>query len=476
MHSFLAALLLGALPSYARIAPRSETQALYHVPAGSSMTLVEDSYIVMFADDHSLRDHYINTGVNVSAEAESFSWFRHLNGYRAVIKNTTLVHELVRKDPGVLFVEHNSLHTSNVTFDAKPAGIDFPRTVERPRIGKRWEWQQRPEDMNWKIATGATQMDELRTMLNGGYGVNVYVVDSGVNPTDQVDSTRLDYLGVTDAKERSPYCPNDSPAYDEVGHGTACASIIGGKDIGVAPDVNIISVKNFCNGDSSMALTMQAFEDIARQEAVMSEGEGKPVGTIINFSQGWGPDAVAPPAFQQACKQVKAKGAMITAAAGNQNHDASRYVPQSFDDVYVIGNHGQDGNKYPTSNWGSVVDIWAPGENVLSADMTGKPVRMTGTSFAAPWVVGMAALIWSYEGKIIGRDVDAIWERITQNAIVNGVGNLPSGTTGLLFQTGANNPNRLGNPYAYVGGMLDYEGDPMDTGDVPDGGSDDEIL
>lgn len=168
---------------------------------------------------------------------------------------------------------------------------------------------------------------------------------------------------------------------------------------------------------------------------------------------------------------------MITAAAGNSDLDARRFVPQSFDDVYVIGNQGQDGNKYPSSNWGPAIDIWAPGEEVECADQNGKSTRMTGTSFAAPWVVGMAAVIWSYESHIIGRDVDAVWERITQNAIVNGVGNVPSGTTGLMFQTGANNPNRRPeHPYAYVGGVLDYNGDPMNVDDIPDGGSDDEIL
>lgn len=270
MHSFLAALLLGALPSYARVAPRSETQALYHVPSGPSSTLVDDSYIVMFADDHSLQDHYTNTGVNISAEAESFSWFRHLNGYRAVIKNTTLVHELVRKDPGVLLVEHNSLHTLNSSIDAKPTGFDFPQSSKRNRLGKRWEWQQRPLDINWKIATGASNEQELRTMLNAGYGVNVYVVDSGVNANSQVDTDRLYWLGVDTPDQKSPYCPNDDKAADDTGHGSACASIIGGRDIGVAPDVNIISVKNFCSGLSSMALTMQAFEDISKREHDMA--------------------------------------------------------------------------------------------------------------------------------------------------------------------------------------------------------------
>ncbi len=170
---------------------------------------------------------------------------------------------------------------------------------------------------------------------------------------------------------------------------------------------------------------------------------------------------------------------MITAAAGNSNIDARRIVPQAFSDVYVIGNQGRDGSKHSSSNWGPAIDIWAPGENVLTTDKDGNPTYQTGTSFAAPWVAGMAALVWSYESHVIGRNVDSVWKRITQNPIVNGVSNVPSGTTALMFQTGANNPNRLPeHPYAYVGGVLDYNsGDPMNVDDIPDGGEpDDGIL
>ncbi len=271
MYTFLAALLLGASPSFARLAPRSETSVLYHVPSGPTTTLVDDSYIVMFDDDHNLPDNYTNTGVNISAAAESFSWFRHLNGYRAVIRNTTLVHDLVRRDPGVLFVQHNSLHTINSTIQATPADFDFPQPEDRSRLGKRWRWVQRPLDINWKIATGASNEQELRTMLDAGHGVNVYVVDSGVNANSQVDTDRLWWLGVTDPSQPSPYCPNNDKASDDTGHGTACAAIIGGKDIGVAPSVNIISVKNFCSDLSSMDLTMKAFEDISAREYDIAE-------------------------------------------------------------------------------------------------------------------------------------------------------------------------------------------------------------
>lgn len=159
------------------------------------------------------------------------------------------------------------------------------------------------------------------------------------------------------------------------------------------------------------------------------------------------------PALQQGLSKIKNEGVLIVAAAGNDNRDIGLdMVPQSLQDILVVGNQAKSGSKHPSSNYGAALDIWAPGEEVDSKDHLGNWVTFTGTSFAAPWVVGAAALIWSYESSVIGRDVNKILERIGQNAIKNGVQGVPQGTTALMFQTGANSPDRdQSHPYAYVG-------------------------
>lgn len=166
-------------------------------------------------------------------------------------------------------------------------------------------------------------------------------------------------------------------------------------------------------------------------------------------------------AFQESLTRFKRGGIFIIAAGGNSNVQIDdTWVPQSYDDIYVVGNVGQNGRKHPSSNYGRAIDIWAPGEAVETLNHLGQWVTMTGTSFSAPWVVGLAALIWSYEAAVIGRDVDKIWERIKQNAKRDGVKGVPQGTTKLLFRTGANHRHRHpSHPYAYVSARTGGSGD-----------------
>lgn len=262
-------LLLGALPSFAIIAPRSSKQLPIQVPKGPGITAVKDSYIVMFHDKHTLVDHNTNIKIDVSKAASSFSFFKNLNGYRAVFKKPSVI-EAVRLDPGVKIVQQNTLHKYDPKIKIKPAKSPLGNK-DRSLFKKRWEWIARPLVENWKLASGATNEQEMRTLKDAGYDVNVYVIDSGVNPNDQVDDDRLWWLGVQNQRDRSPYCWNGEDSIDNMGHGTGCAAIIGGKDIGVAPNVNIISVKNYCSGTWSMDLSLQAIEDIWARETDLAE-------------------------------------------------------------------------------------------------------------------------------------------------------------------------------------------------------------
>lgn len=297
------------------LAPRTQHQirAPYHLPDGPTATPVQDSYIVLFHTNHSLLHHYENIGVNISEEALGFSHFVHLNGYRAVLKNATTLHELVRRDPGVRLVEHDTTHTlpprAKVQSSEEAARLltskDFPPARNAGKMmGKRWNWVSRPTSdffWFWKAITASA---EPATVLNAGYGVNVYVIDSGVNEHADLVG-RVSYMKDMAVTDNSPYCPlqesNVSPPGHESsprspsqprqepsltkfadlsekadvnGHGTACAGIIAGTYSGVAPSANIISVKNVCGSDgiqSNMALTVQALDDIANRESLAKQ-------------------------------------------------------------------------------------------------------------------------------------------------------------------------------------------------------------
>ena len=305
MYICLRTLLLGALPTFAKLAPLAKEQKPYYVPSGPATTPVKDSYIVMFDDNHNLEDHYNNTGINISASSGSFSHFRYLRGYRAVITNPEIIHKYVRRDPGVLFVEQNSLHKIESETQEEPVEDVAPQSRRRSTLSKRWTWAQRKNkqhwwtttDKNWMMAAGTREKNSLRTMEDAGHGVNVYVVDTGVNANKQLDPDRLSWLGARNQYQCTPYCPKvgnagddpddcpmDRRAADHDGHGTGCAVIIGGKDVGVAPSVNIISVKTICDDLTSAAYTVQALEDILERETLFAQ-EVRDMGSVSTGNQ-----------------------------------------------------------------------------------------------------------------------------------------------------------------------------------------------
>lgn len=168
---------------------------------------------------------------------------------------------------------------------------------------------------------------------------------------------------------------------------------------------------------------------------------------VISFSLG--PGAGLSPLLKRALERAHDEGVMIIKSAGNDNADSSGFGGQKAIEVYTVASHDENGVKAGTSNYGPAIDIWAPGKNVRALNHENVWSNdNSGTSFATPWVAGMAALIKGYEPKL---PVIKVWERIQQNAAPRGVSNVPLGPT-LRLQIGANHPARKPeHPYAFVG-------------------------
>ncbi|MEU6715414.1 type VII secretion-associated serine protease mycosin [Nonomuraea sp. NPDC046802] len=216
--------------------------------------------------------------------------------------------------------------------------------------------------------------------LTKGEGVSVAVVDSGVDATHPqltgVVTRQIDLTG-TDAR-------------DCVGHGTAVAGIIAGRDLtsrgvpvmGVAPSARILSIKQTEGQTGDVSRLAQAI----RRATDLGAG-------VINVSM----QAHDHPALKAAVTYAQGKDVVIVAAAGNVKQDDGAVTPAypaEYPGVIAVGSASPDGRKSEFSNEATRISVTAPGAGVTSA-WTGGGYRtgLDGTSFAAPFVAGVAALV-----------------------------------------------------------------------------------
>ena len=98
---------------------------------------------------------------------------------------------------------------------------------------------------------------------------------------------------------------------------------------------------------------------------------------------------------REAATYCKGRGSLIVHAAGNLNDDLSEYGNADDDDLIVAGGTTVSNSKYALSNYGTFVDVMAPGKNVRTTDTGSGYISIDGTSFSAPLTAGLVALIWS---------------------------------------------------------------------------------
>lgn len=178
------------------------------------------------------------------------------------------------------------------------------------------------------------------------------------------------------------------PIYgDEIGHGTHVAGIIRA----VAPDVALMPIRYFSyldRGKTQVKRTVAAFE------YAVSKGV-----QVINYSGG-GPEF--DPDEYLAIKKAQAKGILVVVAAGNEGNNTdlveNDYYPAGYhtSNMIVVGSMDEQNQLLHDSNYGDVsVDVAAPGQNIYSTLNSGRYGYSSGTSMAAPFVTGTAALLLS---------------------------------------------------------------------------------
>ncbi|TQV98638.1 hypothetical protein V2A60_007645 [Cordyceps javanica] len=214
---------------------------------------------------------------------------------------------------------------------------------------------------------------------SAGQGAYAYVVDSGVN---------IDHVEFEGRASRG-YNAAGGEDVDSVGHGTHVSGTIASKSYGVAKKANIISVKVFSGDSGSVSDVLDGY-NWAVNDIVAKRRQSR---SVINLSLGGG----ASTAFDQAVASAYQQGVLSVVAAGNANQDSKNTSPARAPEAITVAAVNSAWKRWywnplQGSNYGAAVDIYAPGEDVLSTWIGSNTATntITGTSMASPHVAGLA--------------------------------------------------------------------------------------
>ncbi|MFI1867669.1 S8 family peptidase [Streptomyces jumonjinensis] len=390
--SAAAALALGmvsVLPATATAADRTAEGVIEN--AGEPGT-VEGSYIVTLHE--SAPDARSRAGKALAAEYGvkiRRTYTAALNGYS--VRASEAQAKKFAADPAVASVVQNRVFTTTAT-QANPPSWGLDRIDQRAL----------PADNSYTYPDSA------------GEGVTAYIIDTGVRISHgDFGGRAFDGYDAVD---------NDNVAQDGNGHGTHVAGTVAGSAYGVAKKARIVGVRVLNDAGSGTTEQVVAGIDWVTQNAV------KPA--VANLSLGGGADTV----LDTAVRNSIASGVTYAIAAGNSNANASNYSPARVGEAITVGSTTSTDARSSFSNFGAVLDVFAPGSSITSAWNTNDSATNTisGTSMAAPHVAGAAAL---HLAANPGDSPAQVATALTSAA-----------TNGVVTSPGTGSPNRL----LYVGG------------------------
>ena len=291
-----------------------------------------------------------------------------------------------------------------------------------PRSGLASSWgldriDQRTLPLNSQISTS-----------QNGFGVTAYIIDTGIRADHAQFGGRVTagFDAFSDGQNSN----------DCNGHGTHVAGTVGGSTYGVAPEVSLVAIRVLsCSGSGSTSGVIAGID-----WATANHAAGVPA--VANMSLGGGRSEALNTATQNAISD----GISFAVAAGNENSDACNASPASAPNALTVGSTTSSDGRSSFSNWGTCVDIFAPGSAITSAWYTSSSATNTisGTSMASPHVAGAAALLLSASPSSTPAQVATAMGAASTTGVVGdpGVGSVNR----LLYTGDSSTPNPTPEP------------------------------
>ncbi|WP_117211596.1 S8 family peptidase [Allorhizocola rhizosphaerae] len=352
-------------------------------------TAVADSYIVVFKDTAVSRLSVAGKANELANRVGGKARHTYSHALRGFEINTTEAKaRQLASDPAVAYVEQN--HTVKLADTQTPVP-------------------------SW----GLDRIDQRNLPLNNSYtypangsGVRVYVIDTGIR------FTHTDFGG----RAVTGFDAIDGGSADDGhGHGTHVAGTVGGTAFGVAKGVTLVGVRVLNNQGSGTNAQV-----IAGIDWVTGDHDPGEL-AVANMSLGG-----AGTALNAAVTNSIADGVSYAVAAGNESTDACTRTPASTPNAITVGATDSGDNRASFSNFGTCLDIFAPGVSITSAWIGSDTATNTisGTSMASPHVAGAAALVLAQNPSFTPQQVrDSLFNNATNNV----VGNPGSGSVNKLL-------------------------------------------
>jgi len=258
-----------------------------------------------------------------------------------------------------------------------------------------------------------------------GSSATVFVLDTGVRSSHNDFGGRAASGADVTSGSLVECNGNAGCAADNQGHGTHCAGTAVGTVYGVAPSAQVRSVKVLGdNGSGSFSWSFAALDWLATSSV-------RPA--VASMSLG-GNGVVA--GMDTAVDAAVGAGVTVVVAAGNSNSDACNFSPAFVPSAVTVGSTDSTDTRSYFSNYGTCVDIWAPGSSVTSLSHTSDTGTATfsGTSMACPHVSGAAALVLGADNS---KTPQKVISDLLDDAALNAISDLKSGDTNALLYVGA---------------------------------------
>jgi subtilisin family serine protease len=341
--------------------------------------VVPGQYIVVYRKDVAAKT------LAAASKGRRHRYSSALKGFAGALSAADL--KRLRRDPNVAYIQ-----------------ADRVITISTTQTGATW---------------GLDRVDQRNLPLNGTYtytptgaGVTAYIIDTGI----RFDHAEFGGRAVTG------YDAVDGGSADDCnGHGTHVSGTVGGTTYGVAKAVKLVGVRVLnCSGSGTTSQVVAGIDWVTANHQA-----GQPA--VANMSLGGGADTV----LDDAVRRSIADGITYAIAAGNSNANACSSSPARVTEAITVGATTNTDARSSFSNYGTCLDLFAPGSSITSAWYTSTTATNTisGTSMATPHVTGVAALY------LQGAPTAA--PATVRDAIVN------TATTNVVTNPGTGSPNRL---------------------------------